>query len=151
MSIDTCKFCGNYVDTDDDGDCYGIHDIDSVYGDVRIDFGFCICASCRESLITTEEVDGCLPGEIYFLTNGKTVLVIDNVHVRWPDDSYPIATLRFNTWLEAEAHRKHLIKEHEGLPFDMYNFPSNTQWFDRTGKPHPKLAPNARMYATFVK
>jgi hypothetical protein len=46
MSIDTCKSCCRYVDTDYDIDCYDLHDEN---GDVIETTYKCLCVRCREA------------------------------------------------------------------------------------------------------
>lgn len=46
MSMDRCYKCGNFVDTDDDVDCY----VEVKYGQDR-----CYCEPCREALDAERE------------------------------------------------------------------------------------------------
>ena len=46
MSIDSCKKCGHYVDTDNDCDAYCIPFED----DSATQLDYCICSGCRETI-----------------------------------------------------------------------------------------------------
>lgn len=54
MSMDSCKFCGSFVDTDDDPDCYRSKKNPKNYiTDWANDDAICVCWQCREE----EELD----------------------------------------------------------------------------------------------
>jgi hypothetical protein len=53
MSIDTCKGCSSYVDTDFDTDCYELYDEN---GTTIKQLDFCLCERCRENEETVARV-----------------------------------------------------------------------------------------------
>ena len=61
MSIDTCKGCCRYVDTDFDTDCYALYDEN---GDTIKQLDYCLCENCRqkEEEIIIGAREGCNSG-----------------------------------------------------------------------------------------
>lgn len=73
MSIDTCKSCCRWVDTDSDTDCYALCDES---GNVVKELDYCLCERCREK--AENEINGvCLQGES---TNGTDIRPDSNEH-----------------------------------------------------------------------
>ena len=59
MSIDTCRNCSSYVDTDADTDCYYLEFEDGT----QQELDFCLCERCRESAIERREMALAQKGE----------------------------------------------------------------------------------------
>ena len=62
MSMDTCKGCCRYVDTDFDTDCYALYDEN---GNTIKELEYCLCENCRqkEEEIIIGAREGCNTGE----------------------------------------------------------------------------------------